>query len=226
MKARFFCELVIDALNEYAYDAQISGLDYHFHALSNGFVLDIEGYNDKLPVLLEKVLTKIRDLEVKPDRFKVVKDYLTRSYKNWELVPPYQQMREFSKYLSIERCWLTEDHLEEIEHLVPEDITSFVPQLFKQMHIEVLAHGNIYKEDALNLSQQVITVFDPKPLPQALVPNRRSFILPPGSKFFYPRLLKDKDNVNSCIEYHLHIGEVVDRRLRACVNLFAQITEE
>ncbi|KAF8425470.1 Metalloenzyme, LuxS/M16 peptidase-like protein [Tirmania nivea] len=226
MKTKFFCELVKDALNEYAYDAQISGLEYDLNAPSIGFVLDIEGYNDKMSVLLEKVLTKMKDLEVKPDRFKVVKDYMTRSYKNWELAPPYQQIREFSKYLSVEKCWLTEEHLEEIENLTPVDITSFIPQLFKQMHVEVLAHGNIYKEDALRLSSQVEEVFKPKPLPHAQFPSRRSFIIPPGSKFVYPRLLKDKENVNSCIEYHLFVGEVADRRLRACVNLFSQISEE
>lgn len=226
MKAKFYCELVKDALNEYAYDAQIAGLDYDLNAPSTGFVLDIGGYNDKMSVLLEKVLLKMRDLEVKPDRFKVVKDYITRSYKNWELAPPYQQIREFSKYLSVERCWLTEEHLEEIEQLTPEDLASFIPELFKQMHIEILAHGNIYKEDALRLSQQVATVFKPKSLPYAQFPARRSFIIPPGSSYFYPRLLKDKDNVNSCIEYHLFIGEGSDRKLRAYVNMLSQMTDE
>lgn len=226
MKARFFCEIVKDALSEYAYDAEIAGLQYDLRSGPTGFVLSIGGYNDKMTVLLEKVLDKMKNTEIKPDRFKVIKDYLTRWYKNWELSSPYQQIRTFSKYLSVEKCWLVEEQLDELANMTIEDLESFIPEIFKQVHIEVLAHGNLYKEDALRLSDQVVAFLDPKPLPHAQLPLRRNFIIPPGSKYFYPRLLKDKDNVNSCIEYHLFIGEIVDRRLRACVGMFSQITEE
>ncbi|KAF8460600.1 Metalloenzyme, LuxS/M16 peptidase-like protein [Kalaharituber pfeilii] len=226
VRAKFWCELVQDALNEYAYDAQIAGLDYDLSAGKTGFTLQIAGYNDKMSHLLEKVLTKIRYLEVKADRFVVVKDYMTKSYKNWDLAPPYSQIREWSKYLNVERHWLTEEMLDEIESLTMEDVASFVPHLFKQMHIEVLAHGNLYKDEALRLSHQVEEVFRPKALQYSQFSSKRSFIIPPGSKWFYPRLLKDPQNVNSCIEYHLFVGETVDRKLRACLNLFSQVTDE
>lgn len=68
--------------------------------------------------------------------------------------------------------------------------------------------------------------FKPRILPHSQFGVRRSFILSPGSKFIYPRLLKDPANVNSCIEYYLFIGEVSDRKMRALLNIFSQMTEE
>jgi insulysin len=49
-------DLVNDGLVEYAYDAVISGLTYEFSNYSTGLSILVEGYNDKLHVLLEKLL--------------------------------------------------------------------------------------------------------------------------------------------------------------------------
>ena len=226
IRAKVFCELVKDALNEYAYDAEISGLDYHLNAQSNGFNLEIDGYNDKMSVLLEKVLTKMRDLEVKPDRFKVIKDWIRRSYKNWDFAQPYSQIREYTKYLTTEKYWLNEEHLEELELLTEENIAAFIPEALKQMHFEVLVHGNLFKEDALKVGLLVESVFKPRALPHTQFRERRSLLIPAGSRFIYQHRLKDPENVNSCIDYTLWVGEITDRRLRAMVNLLSQITSE
>jgi insulysin len=79
--AQIYHGLVQDALNEYAYDAEISGLDYSVSSHSIGLDLSLSGYNDKMTVLLEKVLVCMRDLEVRSDRFTIIKERLLRSYK-------------------------------------------------------------------------------------------------------------------------------------------------
>jgi insulysin len=63
---------VSDALNEYAYDADIAGLAYSFQASSLGFYVTVSGYNDKLHVLLRNVLGKAKSLEVRADRLEVM----------------------------------------------------------------------------------------------------------------------------------------------------------
>lgn len=57
-------ELVQDALAEYSSNAEISGLDYSFINHSLGLDMNVSGYNDKISVLLERVLVSMRDLEV------------------------------------------------------------------------------------------------------------------------------------------------------------------
>ena len=106
------------------------------------------------------------------------------------------------------------------------DIRSFFPQLLSQVHIEVLAHGNLYKEDALKLTDMVELTLKPRKLPPAQWPIRRSLIFPPASNFVYERSLKDLANVNHCIEYLLYVGNNSDRTLRAKLLLTAQMTDE
>lgn len=226
VKAKMFCELVKDALVEYSYDAEIAGLYYGLGSSSVGLDIDVSGYNDKLIVLLEKVLVSMRDLEVKPDRFKIVKERVSRGYRNRDFQAPYQQVGGYSQWLGVENVWISEQYQAELAHLTPIDISTFFPEILQQLHIEVLAHGNIYKEDALRMAKLIESTLKPRPLPQTLWHVRRNLILPQGTDFTYKRVLGDPANVNHCIEYYVYIGDAADRILRAKLLLLGQLTDE
>jgi insulysin len=226
VKAKLYCELVRDALVEYSYDAELAGLDYGLSSHQYGLDVEVSGYNDKMAVLLHKVLVSMRDLEVKPDRFKVVKERLLRGHRNWEFQQPYHQVGEFTRWLSSERHWINEQYLAELAHLELADIRDFFPSLLRQVHIEALIHGNLYKEDALRLTNLVESTLSPRALPPSQWQIQRSLVLPAGSDFTYRRTLQDPANVNHCIEYFLYVGDRADRGLRAQLLLFAQLTEE
>ena len=226
VKTRMFCQLVKDALGEYSYDAELAGLDYELGDYNVGIGIDVSGYNDKISVLLEKVLVTMRDLEVKPDRFKIVKERLLRGYRNWDFQQPYHQIGEFITWLSSDKAWINEQYLAEAAHLTPEDISSFYPQLLRQVHFEILCHGNIYKEDALRITDLVESTLKPRALPMTQWQMARNLILSPGSDYTFQRKLGDPANVNHCIEYYVYVGDVVDRVLRAKLLLLGQMTEE
>lgn len=219
-------ELVQDVLVEYSYDAEISGLGYSIVAHSLGLDVSVSGYNDKMPVLLEKVLVSMRDLEVREERFHIIKERLMRNFRNWDFQQPYHQVGTYSRWLNSEKGWVNEQLLSELPSVTAADIRSFFPQLLSQVHIEVLAHGNLYKEDALKLTDMVELTLKPRKLPPAQWPIRRSLIFPPASNFVYERNLKDLANVNHCIEYLLYVGNNSDRTLRAKLLLTAQMTDE
>ena len=226
VRSRMFCELVKDALVEYSYDAEISGLEYSLAAFNVGLGIDIGGYSDKMSVLLEKVLVSMRDLEVKPNRFAIVKERLMRGYRNWDFQQPYRQVGDFTGWLSTERGWIVEQYISELQPLTVEDVSLFFPQLLRQMHIEILCHGNIYKEDALKMADLIENTFKHRALPHSQWQVRRNMLLPQGGDHTYQRNLGDPANVNNCIEYYLQVGNVTDRVLRAKVLLLSQLTDE
>ena len=226
VKANLYCWLVKDALDEYSYDAEIAGLQYDLLHSSLGIGIEVQGYNDKMSVLLEKLLLQMRDLEIKPDRFQIVKERLLRGHRNHEFMVPYQQIGEYTRWLGAERSWINEDLLAEITHLTIEDVASFYPQLLGQTHIEALAHGNVYKEDALRLANLVEKTLKPRTLPLSQWPVRRTLILPDGSDHVYKRPLGDPANVNNCIEYYIQVDTVGDQLLKAKVQLLAQLGDE
>jgi insulysin len=226
VKARLYTDLVRDALEGYAYDADLAGLQYNVSVDSRGLFLDLSGYNDKLAVLLEQVLITMRDLEIKDDRFDIIKERLNRGYNNWELQQAYSQVGDFTSWLSSEHEFVIEEMAAELGHITAEATRQFQQQMLAQMHVEIYIHGNVYKEIALKLTDMVQSILKPRALPQAQWPIIRSLILPPGANYVYKRQLKDPANVNHCIETFLFVGDRGNRGVRAKTLLFDQICHE
>ena len=224
--AQLYRELVEDSLVEYSYDAEIAGLEYDIQNHAQGLDVTVSGYNDKMPVLLEKVLVSMRDLVITRERFDIIKERMMRGFRNFEYQEPYRQISTYSRWIVSEKGWAQHQLLEELPSVKLEDVRAFFPQILKQMHIEILAHGNLYKEDALRVADLVESSLKPRRLPPSQWPIRRSLILPPGSDYRYERTLKNADNVNHCIEYVLFVGNNLDRPLRAKLLLLAQMTDE
>lgn len=223
---QLYTQLVEDSLEEYSYAAEIAGLNYQVHSHTLGLDVVVKGYNDKMSVLLEEVLKSMRDLEIKQDRFDIVKERLTRGYRNWDFQQPYQQIQQYSRWLVAEKGWLADQMLAELEDITADDVRAFFPQVLRQLHIEVLAHGNLHKEDALRMADMTQSILKPRTLPPSQWPTRRALVIPQGSNYVYQRTLKDPANVNHCAEYIMNLGLNSDRALRAKTLLLAQIADE
>ncbi|KAK3368105.1 Metalloenzyme, LuxS/M16 peptidase-like protein [Podospora didyma] len=226
VKARLFTDLVRDALEEYSYDAELAGLQYTVSLDSRGLFIEVSGYNDKLAVLLEQVLITMRDLEICEDRFSIIKERLTRAYRNWELQAPWTQIGDYISWLITEHDHVVEELEAELPDITAEDVRRFRKELLSQMHMEVYVHGNLYKEDALKLTDMIESTLKPRILPRAQWPIQRSLIFPPGSNYVWKKELKDPANVNHCIEYWLYVGDKADRIVRAQTMLLEQILQE
>ncbi|KAK7425349.1 metalloprotease [Neonectria magnoliae] len=227
VKARLFSDLVRDALEEYSYDAELAGLQYNVTLDPRGLFLDISGYNDKLPVLLEQVATTMRDIEIKEERFDIIKERLTRGYNNWQLQSSYHQVGDYTDWLNAEdRDYIVEELALELPNITVDAVRSFQKQMLAQLHIEVYVHGNMYREDALKVTDMVESILKPRILPRAQWPIHRSLVLPPGSNHVYKKILKDKANVNHCIETWFYAGDRGDRAVRSKTLLIDQMIHE
>ncbi|KAJ5669201.1 hypothetical protein N7462_010271 [Penicillium macrosclerotiorum] len=223
---RLYVELVEDSLNEYAYNADRAGLSYSLSESAQGLNIELSGFNDNLSVLLEKVLLRVRDLEIKQELFDMAKERVRKTYKNFDYVDPYRQINVFSRMLISERSWAPFQLLDELPSVRAEDIRLYFPELLRRMHIEILIHGNMYKEDALKIAQLVESTLHPNQFPESQWSPRRTIALPSGANYIYERVLKNEDNVNHCLEYIISVGSVSDRSQRAKLLLFSQIAEE
>lgn len=223
---RIYVDLIEDSLNTYAYDADIAGLGYSVSESTQGLVIELNGFNDKISVLLEKVLLAVRDLDVKEERFNVAKERVRKAYKNFDYRDSHQQTTAFSLMLMSERSWVASQMLEDIPAITAHDIRSYFPELLRQMHIEMLVHGNLYKNDALDIARLVESTLRPRRLPQSQWQTRRAIALPSGANYLYERVLHNPRNTNHCLEYIISVGSVSDRLLRAKLLLFSQIAEE
>lgn len=226
VKSRLLVELIKDALTEYSYDAELAGLAYNIEAQADGIGFSLDGYNDKLPVLAKYILEEVAKFKVDPSRFEVVKDQVSRAYENFHLEAPYQHANYYTTYLLNERMWTAEEKLNELAAIQPDDVQKFLPDVLSRLHIEMLAHGNIKKQEALGLTKMAVDILGPKALSPSELVSPRSLILPKGSSTLWEKSVANPENVNSSIEYFCHVGDPSDINLRASLALLAQIAQE
>ncbi|KAL0093600.1 ubiquinol-cytochrome c reductase core subunit 2 [Phycomyces blakesleeanus] len=226
VKTRLYTDLLKDSLNEYAYDAEVAGLCYNIENLLEGMLLSLGGYNDKLSLLLEKVVQKMCTFEVDAERFKLLKDQLRRSYKNFSLESPYQHALYYLSYFTQDKMWTNAEKLKELDDITAKDIQEFYPTILSHLHLEALVHGNIVKEDAEKMLMSALDTLQPKELLPSQIICHRSVVIPKGTKWVYKHQVEDPNNVNSGIEYLIQVGNVTQIPLRARLGLLAQIAQE
>ena len=226
LKTRVYTVMVMDILEEYSYNPKLAGLKYSLSPSSIGLDIHFSGYNDKLHLLVEKVLATMRKLEYKLDRFEVVKKKLLEDMENWHYKQPFNQTWDLTLLLNSERGFNKDELFAELHQLTADDFSLYYPQLLKQMKIEMLTCGNVCKEDVLRLTNLVESTLEPSVRKRAEWPISRSLIFPPGGDFVYRQTLEDPENVNNCIEYFLYIGDRAIRPLQAKVLLFHHMARE
>jgi len=221
-----YTELVEDSLSEFTYDADIAGLHYRVDNPTNGLIVQVSGYSDKMSVLLKKVLTSMKNLEIKQDRFDVIKERMSRGWKNSEFQPPYHQISTFARWLAVDNAFTTQDYIEELPAITSDDVRKFQAVLLGQFHIEALVHGNVYQEDTLKMADVIENTLKPAVFPPEQWSIRRAIDFPAGSNYIYERPLQDPAQVNHAIFYSLNIGLKTDPQLHAQLLLLCQMLQE
>ncbi|XP_020881483.1 insulin-degrading enzyme-like 2 isoform X2 [Arabidopsis lyrata subsp. lyrata] len=178
-----FVWLLVDYLNEYAYYAQTAGLDYGLSLSDNGFELSLAGFNHKLRILLEAVIQKIANFEVKPDRFSVIK------------------------------IWPWTEELDALSHLEAEDLAKFVPMLLSRTFVECYIAGNVEKEEAKSMVKHIEDVLftNRKPICRPLFPSQfltnRVTELGTGKKYFYHQEGSNSSDENSALVHYIQVHQ-------------------
>lgn len=228
--ARMFTELLRDHLVEYAYFAEVADLHYSLESHVDGILLSVSGYNDKIPVLLERVLAKIKSGDFITDqRFPLIRELLSRSYANWKLESPHSHALYNTTSLLQDVIWTHAEKTAVIEdpEFTADAVRAFVPQVFARSSVEMLVHGNVDEQHAIAMWETISKVMKMKPLTEAeRKKSARSMLLPPGSSWVWEKEVANPDNVNSAIEYYLEVGDPTDVPTRCRVQLLTQIAYE
>lgn len=226
VKTGLFLDLFEDELLPFSYAAEIAGLNCAVSASKDGIVINASGYNDKLHVLLEDILLKLKSMKFDRARFETWKERTLRIYRNHGYNTPYTQIGTHINYLFNELTWTLEERENALKDANFEDLEEFFPHILRHTSAEILAFGNLSKEDALKISDLTFDILKPLPLPASQLVRLRSFLLPPSCEYHYHLDLKDENNVNSCIEYFLQVGLLTNDRLLIALELFASIMSE
>jgi insulysin len=93
----------------------MAGLEYSLESNDEKIILNVSGYNDKLAILLAKVVDVMQHLTVKKQRFDVFKDALLRALKNWKLSDPGEHAQYYREYLLTTGQWTNDEAIQALE---------------------------------------------------------------------------------------------------------------
>ncbi|KAF8892443.1 Metalloenzyme, LuxS/M16 peptidase-like protein [Infundibulicybe gibba] len=196
---RLYSDIVNDSLTEFSYDADLAGLSYNFLPHTTGLFVSMNGYNDKMVVLVTHVLERIKHLEINPQRLDVMKEQAKRDWQNFFLGQSYSLSDYFGRYLMAEQQWTYEEKLRELpcmyswhNSVTAEDIKDHMMKLLAEVNMRILVTGNMYKDEAIRVAE----------------------------------IAEEGLGSNSALTYYLHFGPIVDQRLRVTASLLTQILTE
>uniref|UniRef100_A0A667Z4I5 Insulin-degrading enzyme n=2 Tax=Myripristis murdjan TaxID=586833 RepID=A0A667Z4I5_9TELE len=225
--AYLYLELLKDSLNEYAYAAELAGLNYDLQNTIYGMYLSVKGYNDKQHILLKKIIEKMATFEIDEKRFDIIKEAYMRSLNNFRAEQPHQHAMYYLRLLMTEVAWTKDELREALDDVTLPRLKAFIPQLLSRLHIEALLHGNITKESALGMMQMVedtlIEHAHTKPLLPSQLIRYREVQVPDGGWYVYQQRNEVHNNCGIEIYYQTDMQTTHDNML---LELFCQIISE
>ncbi|GLB34808.1 putative peptidase M16 family protein [Lyophyllum shimeji] len=222
---KLFADLVNDSLSEYSYDADLAGLSYNFVSHTSGLYVSVNGYNDKLIVLVKNVLGRVKSLTVDPQRLAVMKEQNKREWENFFLGQSYSLSDYFGRYAMTERQWTLEEKLKDLPSVTPEEIEAHAQRLLSQVHLRMLVSGNIHKDEAIKIAEIAEDGLGVSPL-SPIELNDRALLLPPASNYTWTCPIPNPNQANSALTYYVHFGPIVDQPVRVTASLLTQILSE
>ncbi|XP_045456766.1 insulin-degrading enzyme [Melitaea cinxia] len=147
--------LLRDALQQFAYAAELAGLRWSLGNAKHGLSITIDGYDDKQHVLLEKIIDHIVNFKTDPKRFEIMKETYIRAIKNFEAEQPYQHAVYQQAVCLSDVVWTRSQLLNSAETLTPEQLDEFSHKLVRKLHVEALMFGNLTRERAMAIADIV-----------------------------------------------------------------------
>uniref|UniRef100_A0A8C4JBN1 Insulin-degrading enzyme n=1 Tax=Dromaius novaehollandiae TaxID=8790 RepID=A0A8C4JBN1_DRONO len=225
--AYLYLELLKDSLNEYAYAAELAGLNYDLQNTIYGMYLSVKGYNDKQHILLKKIIEKMATFEIDEKRFEIIKEAYMRSLNNFRAEQPHQHAMYYLRLLMTEVAWTKDELKEALDDVTLPRLKAFISQLLSRLHIEALLHGNITKQAALGIMQMVedtlIEHAHTKPLLPSQLVRYREVQLPDRGWFVYQQRNEVHNNCGIEIYYQTDMQSTSENMF---LELFCQIISE
>ncbi|CAH0533994.1 Protease 3 [Vibrio stylophorae] len=155
VRTRLCVELLMDAINESAYPAEVAGISYNLYAHQGGVTLQLSGFSEKQPELLQLIIQRFVTRHFKTERFESIKTQLKRSWTNASQEKPISQL--FNQLTGILQpnnpCYPA--LLRALEQVEVDQLGPFVDAMLKEIFVEVFVYGNWHRDQARHIAQDL-----------------------------------------------------------------------
>ncbi|MEZ5314935.1 MAG: insulinase family protein [Chlamydiales bacterium] len=140
--ADLYCHAVNEYLNSTAYEAMLAGLHYSLKTAQNQIELRLTGYIDKLDILLDKILSTMKTIQLSNEQFLIYQDQLMREYFNQANINPLKQGSELLSSILYKNYAGLNERITALKKIDFDQFNLFCNQLFEKVYIEGMLYGN------------------------------------------------------------------------------------
>ena len=187
--ANLYARLVLDALNTFAYPAEVAGLSYDIDVQSSGFLITVSGYNDKQPLLLRRILDVFASIDPSAAKVADYREELRRSWQNFVAGRPYEQALASLSHVMIAGGWPPAQLADALADVTPASLASWRTEHLNHYGALVLMHGNVDEQEAAAVAHILQTTLRLDPVESSANTVAR---LPVGD-FTYPLKIDNDD---------------------------------
>ncbi|EDW62823.2 nardilysin [Drosophila virilis] len=218
-------ELVKFHVSEELYPATSAGLNYTFNVGEKGLILKVEGYNEKLHLLVESIAQAMVTVQSTLNEnilATFVKDQ-RKSYFN-TLIKPRALNRDVRLCVVEHMRWLMIDKYKCLNEITLKDLQEFSGLFPQQLYVQALVQGNYKEVHAQEVMNTLLKRLGCKPIQEHYYVEDRTVQLPQGAHYIRCHALNEQDT-NTVITNYYQIGPN-NVRLECILDLLMMFVEE
>lgn len=177
-----YAALLGDHLTTALYPAVLAGIGVSVEAVDQGLLLQLSGFDDKQPVVLEKLVAALRALDIDEAAFNRLQDVQRRSWLNSNRVMPFRRLvRAVPEQLQLGR-WADADKAAALGAVNPEQLRAYMQSWLQNVSVDMLVHGNYSPSQWRALADQarhLATSHQPRPVQTVRIPAAGSRVSVP-----------------------------------------------
>ncbi|XP_053986881.1 nardilysin-like isoform X2 [Hylaeus volcanicus] len=220
-----FVKILKWLLVEELYPATTAQLNYEIYTSDKGIMLKVNGFNQKLPLLLTTIAKSIADCTtlVTKELYNVVKEQHMKNYYN-TFLRPKKLVKDARLSLLLSTHWSAVDRHGAISGVEFDEFRDFMKYFTDHIYIQCLVQGNMTKEDVMKNVHDSVKTLKCGPLLPNTMPQIRVNQIPLGLHYCKIRNFNETDANSVVVNYYQSgIGSI---KLSVIIELLIMIMEE
>lgn len=169
--ADLYCHAINEKLASLSYEAKLGGIAYALEPTHNALKLTLQGYQEKANVLLNDILTELKEIKITEKEFSQYKDLAEREYRNKLTKTPVSESLELLWSILYKDYPGPAEKSAEVTTVTYDELLLFKTQVFQETYLEGVLYGSQTKEQAQATVTQIKEKLDSKPYPKVLHPK-------------------------------------------------------
>ncbi|KAJ2547846.1 metalloprotease, partial [Coemansia sp. RSA 1933] len=165
---------------------------------------------EKMPLLLDKIMHRIANFELKREEYELYRQDLEKSFTHLHYSTALENINMVQTLLTHSPAY----HYKEREHALLNNVTfektqEYIAGLLKQTFVQMMVSGQFTEADALEMGDRVIRTVDSLHLAQDQMHTVQSVNVSPGS-YIHSLTIPDEDAANSGVVSTIYCGKGSD----------------